>query len=124
MSTFGSPVKESHIISQLFKHTPVSICTIIVFGKGRPFGDKGELFNLYFVKKRFNVDTLWSLVEETEAHVIIRLLLLLFLLLLNSLFGGTSGSTTSSGGTTRDSTTTGDGSKLGSAFLNQLKFGR
>jgi hypothetical protein len=89
--------------------------------KGDPLVTKGSFLNLYFIKKRFNVDTLWSLVEKTEAHVIIRLLLLLFLLLLNSLFGGTGSSTTSSGGTTRDSTTAGDGSKLGSAFLNQLK---
>jgi hypothetical protein len=94
----------------------------IVFGTGRPFGDKGELFNFYFIKKKINVDTLWSLVEKTEAHVIIRLLLLLFLLLLDSLFGGTSGSTTSSGGTTSSSTTSGDGGKLGSTLLNQLKF--
>jgi hypothetical protein len=51
------------------------------------------------------------LVEETEAHVLIRLLLLLLLLFLSGRGVTTGGSsTTSSGGTT--GTTRGNGSKL------------
>ena len=63
----------------------------------------------------------WSkrLVEETEAHVVVRLLLGLLLLLLGGGLGGTTGggssATGSGGGTAR-----GDGSELGRALSDEL----
>ena len=60
------------------------------------------------------------LVEQTEAHVLVRLLLLLLLLLgLGSLGGGTAGG----GGTASSGTSTGagDGSELGGTLGDQLQ---
>jgi len=62
----------------------------------------------------------YRLVEQTEAHVLVRLLLLLFLLsLLGRLLGGT-GATSSRSSTSRGGTTRWDGGELALALGDQL----